>query len=295
MRTFTAGVAVLLATLIAPLMIGGTWVAQRVDDRSAYVDTVSDLAKDRVVQRTLADASGDAAVAALQKYVPIALPGAVHDWASAAALQVVQGPAFPDFWDQANGDIHDQVLAVLDDANAPADGSITVDASPLVAQVLLQIQEHGVPVTLLPEIKLRVPVLSRAKVAEAGPAYRNADRVNRIIPFLWGGLLLLALVVARGWRGRLRAVGLGLLGLGVAAILVLVGAGPLGDRLIELVDVSRRELAGVMLDAVVGSLGPHARTFLIALPAGLVLFAVTLLPRRRRHGHDDAAWGQPVA
>jgi hypothetical protein len=280
MRSFTAVVAVLLATLIAPFAIGATWVTARVDDRQAYVDTVRDLSGDPVVQDVLATAAADAAVKALQRYVPVGLPGAVRDWAKGAAEKVVQGPEFPEFWRSANGEIHDQVIAVLSDPNAPTDGAITVDASLLVAQVLLQLEERGIPVKLIPKVSLEVPVASEAKVAQAGPMYRAADRVNRLLPVAWVALVVIALLVAHGWRGRVRTAGFALLGVGLAVVVLLLATDPITTAVLADVDVRRRELLGVLLDSVVGSLQPYARGFLVVVPAGLVLVGLSLLPRR---------------
>ncbi|WP_377320484.1 hypothetical protein ACFJIY_15925 [Pimelobacter simplex] len=282
MRSFTAVVAILLATLLAPFAIGATWVSERVDDREAYVDTVGDLSDDPVVQQVLADAAADAAVKALERHIPVGLPSAVRGWARTAALKVVRSPDFPTFWRKANGDLHQQVLAVLDDPDVPTDGDITVDASPLVAQVLLQLEDRGIPVGLLPTIPLDVPVTTKAKVAEGGPAYRAADRFNRIVPLAWAALVLLGVLVAHGWRGRVRTAGFALLGVAVAAVVLLLAVDPATTAALDQVEADRRELTGVMLDAVVGSLTPYARAFLVAAPVGLVLVALSLRPRRTR-------------
>jgi hypothetical protein len=288
-RSFTTTVAVLLATLLAPFAIAGTWLTARVDDRDEYVDTVAGLADDPTVRSVLADAAADGAIEALQKYVPVGVPAGARDWARAAATVVVESPEFPTFWRSANADLHDQVLAVLEDPDAPADGVITVDASLLLAQVLLQLQDRGIPVGLLPDIPLLVPVERESKVAEAGPAYRTADGVIRILPFGWLALMGVALVAARGWRGRCRALGLGLLGVALAAVALLVAADPLASATLDRVQVERRELAGVLLDTVIGSLEPYARGFLLAAPAGLILVVVSLRSRRR----DESPFPEP--
>lgn len=289
MRSLTATVTVLLATLVAPFAIAGTWLTARVDDRSEYVDTVAGLADDPAVRRVLAEAAADGAVESLQEHIPFGLPSAVREWADQAATMVVESPEFPAFWRRANGDVHDQVLAVLEDPDAPADGSITVDAGPLVDQVLGRLEDRGIPVGLLPDVELRVPVERESKVAEAGPAYRAVDGVSRLLPFVWIGLIVIALVVARGWRAEVRALGLGLLGVALAAAGLLLAAEPLGDAALDRVEVERRELAGALLDAVVGSLEPYARGFLLAAPVGLVLLLVTLWSRRR----DESAIPEP--
>ncbi|TNM50151.1 hypothetical protein FHP29_01060 [Nocardioides albidus] len=283
MRSFAATVAVLVATLVAPLAIASTWLTARVDDRDEYVDTVAGLAHDPTVRQVLADAAADAAVSALQQHIPVGLPEEVRAWAGRAATMVVESPEFPEFWRTANGDLHDQVLAVLEHPDAPADGSITVDAGPLVAQVLLELEDRGIPVGLLPDVALRVPVMQEAKVAEAGPAYRTVDGLLRLIPFVGLGLVVLAVLVARGWRGRLRALGLALLGLALAAVVVLLAADPVATAALDRVEAERRELAGVLVDTVVGSLESSARGLLLAAPVGLVLVVLSLWSRRR-HG-----------
>lgn len=290
MRSFSAALAVLLATLLAPFAIAGTWLTARVDDREAYVDTVAGLADDPKVRAVLADATADAAVGALQQHIPVGLPAAVRAWAQDAATMVVESPEFPTFWRTANADLHDQVLAVLDHPDAPADGSITVDAGPLVAQVLLALEDRGIPVGLLPDVALRVPVERESRVAEAGPAYRTVDGMTRLLPLVWAGLVLIAVLLAPGWRGRARAGGFALLGVALAAVALLAAADPLSSAVLDRVAVGRRELAGALLDAVLGSLEPYARGFLVAAPAGLVLVAVGLWSRRRR----ESPFPEPV-
>ncbi|GAA1516141.1 hypothetical protein [Nocardioides humi] len=281
MRTLVAAAALLVATLVAPFAIAGTWLTARVDDRDEYVDTVAGLADDPTVRRVLADAAADGAIDALQEHIPVGLPEAVREWAGTAATAVVESPDFPSFWRSANADVHDQVLTILDDPRAPANGTVTIDASPLLAQVLLQLEDRGIPVGLLPDLSLPVPVVREAKVAEAGPSYRTAEGIARLLPVLWLGLVAVALLVARGWRGRVRAAGAGLLGVALAAVVLQLAAEPLASAAVDRVRLERRGLAGVLLDAVVGSLEPYARGFLLAAPIGLVLLAVTLWPRRR--------------
>jgi hypothetical protein len=289
MRTFSATVGVLLATLVAPFAIAGTWLTAWVDDRGEYVDTVAGLAHDPTVRRVLADAAADGAVRALQEHIPVGLPATVREWADTAATMVVESPEFPAFWRDANADVHDQVLAVLEDPDAPADGSITVDAGPLVGLVLGRLEDRGIPVGLLPEVALRVPVEKESKVAEAGPAYRAVDGVSRLLPFVWLGLAALVLIVARGWRAEVRALGSALLGVALAAVGLLLAADPLATATLDRVAVERRELAGVLLDTVIGSLEPYARGFLVAAPVGLVLLMVSLWPRRR----DESPVAEP--
>lgn len=287
MRSFAAFLLVVIATLVAPLAIATTWVTERVDDRQEYLDTVAPLADDPAVRRVMADAAAAAAVAALQQHVPVGLPGAVDTWAQAAANEVVESREFPKIWRDANRDLHGQVIDLLEDPDADTSGSLTVDAGPLVAQVLLVLEDRGIPVGLLPTVPLQVPVVERAKVAEGGPAYRTTHSAAGWLPFAWAALVGLAVLVATGWRGRARTAGFALLGGALGAGLVMLAVEPLTDLAVDRADVGSQAMVRIMLDAVLGSLTPYARTFLLAAPVGLVLVAGSLWPRRRRDDRYD--------
>lgn len=296
MRSFSAFLLVVLATLVAPLAISTTWVTQRVADRQEYVDTVAPLADDPAVRKVMADAAAAAAVAALQQHVPVGLPGSVTTWAQAAATEVVESPDFPEFWRNANRDLHGDMIDLLEDPDADTSGSLTVDASPLVAQVLLVLEDRGIPIDLLPAIPLQVPVVERAKIVEAGPTYRTTHGVAGWLPFVWAGLALLAVLLAHGWRGRVRTAGFALLGGALGAGLVMLAVEPLTEVAVDRAGVDNQAMVRIMLDAVLESLTPYARGFLLAGPVGLVLVAGSLWPRRERHhSHEqyDDVHGDP--
>ncbi len=282
MRAFSVFVLVLVATVLAPLAVASTWVSARVEDRREYVHTVAPLADDPAVRQVMADAAAEGAVRALQERIPVGLPSAVSDWARTAATKVVESPGFPEFWRTANEDVHRQVIGILEDPDADRSGYVTVDASPLLAQVLLDLEERGIPTALLPDLPLDVRVVERAKVAEGGSAYRATSDASRWLPPLWLGLVALAVLVASGWRGRLRTAGLALLGLTLGAVLVLLAVDPVTDLLVDRAEVDGQAMVRIMLDTVLGSLSPWARTFLLAAPAGLVLLAASLWPARGR-------------
>lgn len=284
-----------MATVVAPFVIATSWLTTHVEDQQEYVATVAPLADDPEVRRVLADAAASAAVAALQEYVPIGLPDAVNRWARAASGEVVESPDFPEFWRQANEDLHRDVLGLLEDPDASPDGSLTVDASPLLAQVLLLLEDRGIPVAVLPALPLDVAVAPRSRVVEAAPTYRTADRVAGWLSVVWFALVALAVLVAAGWRGRVRVAGLALVGVAVAAGVVRLATDPIGNLVADRVEASQQEIALIMVDAVTGSLAPYARGFLLALPVGLVLFASTLWPRRRAESaNTDAGEGDPA-
>lgn len=281
MRFTSAVLLVLVATVVAPFVIATSWLNAKVEDQQEYVATVAPLANDPDVQRVLADAAAAAAVSSLQRYVPVGLPDAVTEWARIAATEVVESPDFPEFWRKANDDLHGDVMTLLEDPDASPDGNLTVDAAPLLAQVLLMIEERGIPIAALPALPLEVAVAPRSRVVEAGPTYRSADRVAGWLPFVWFGLVGLAILVAAGWRGRVRIVGLALLGVAAAAALVRLATDPIGEFVADRTDAGQQEMARIMVDTMTGSLSPYAQGFLLGLPVGLVLIGLSLWPRRR--------------
>lgn len=284
MRFASAVLLVLVATIVAPFVIATAWLNAKVEDQQEYVATVAPLANDPDVQRVLSDAAATAAVGALQEHVPVGLPDSVTEWARTAATEVVESPDFPEFWRKANDDLHRDVMALLEDPDASPDGNLTVDAAPLLAQVLLMLEERGIPVAALPKIPLEVAVAPRSRVVDAGSTYRSADRVAGWLPFVWAGLVGLAILVAAGWRGRLRIASLALLGVAVAAFLVRLATDPVGEFVADRIGSDQQEMARIMVDTMTGSLSPYAKGFLLALPVGLVLIGLSLWPRRR---HDD--------
>ena len=73
----------------------------------------------------------------------------------------------------------------------------------------------------------------------------------------------------------------------VGAGVLLLAADPLADVVTDRAEVANQELVRIMLDAVLDSLPPYARMFLLAAPVGLVLLAASLWPHRR---HELEEW-----
>jgi len=280
-RSIPALLLVVVATLVAPFVIATTWLTGRVDDREEWVDAVAPLAHDPSVRRVLADAAADAAVQALQQHLPVAVPDGARQWAHTAATQVTESPQFPKFWRDANASLHPEVIKLLEDENASTEGSLTVDAGPVVAQVLLLLEDRSIPVGLLPEVPLQVPVVQKATVAQAGPEYRAAHTAATLLRIAWVVLVALAVLVASGWRGRLRIAGLAALGVALGAGLVLLLGPSVGDVVVDKVVTRQQELAKVIIDALLDTLPAHARSYLWSVPLGLLLILGSFWPHRR--------------
>ncbi len=285
MRNALAVFCVLVATLLVPGVIGSTWLSQRVDDTDAYVDTVAPLADEPDLRAELGDRLAEAAVAALQEYVPVGLPESVDDMARAASKQVVENEGFPKFWREANAEAHREFLAIVHEERGQRDPDdwVMVDLAPLLEQVFSELSANGIPVDLLPAVPLEVPVLQESKLEEIQGSYQLLDGASLWLPLVAGGLVLLGVAVATGWRGRLRVLGGAALGTVVGALVVRAATTPVTDAVVDQVDPGQQELARLVLEVVTESLADRATTILVVAGiVAVVAFAASFVPTGRR-------------
>jgi hypothetical protein len=283
-RLLGSAVALLLATLLAPVVIAGMWTQSKVDRTPAYVATVQPLASDPALREQFGDALGTAVAEMLAQRSPVGVPPYAGDLIRAAAVTVVNEPSFPVFWRRANRDLHRQFLAVM--AQRPGDGTglVYVDATPLLNDVFARLAGRGLPVQPLAGVPLRIPVATDARLERARPAYVWLNRVADVGPWLWLALVVVAVALAPGWRGRLRAVALAALGLAVVAVVLMVGRSSATSYAASHAGVGDTALVRLILDVVLHGLSSYARSFaLLAVPVALVALLVSLVPARRRH------------
>ena len=284
MRAALAGVLVLVATLLAPVVIGATWVWDRVADTETYVDTVAPLADDPALRDELAQEVSQAVAAALDENLAVELPDAVDVWAGQSAAAVVRSDGFPELWREANRELHNEVERLVETGqDVDQDTWVRIDLSPLLTPTLEGLAERGVPVELLPEITLEVPVVREARLVEQSERYELARDVARVAVPALVLVVLLSVAVAPGWRGRLRAAGTASLGIALGAVLAMIASGPVSELVEERAEESRSGLARLIVEVVMESLAPYARTWLlVALPLGVLFLLLSLLPTGRR-------------
>ncbi len=285
MRNAFAVFCVLVATLVVPGAIASTWLSQRVDNTDAYVDSVAPLADDPDLRAELGEQLADAAVAALQEHVPVGLPEGVSSMAQEASKRVVDNKGFPKFWRQANAEAHREFLAIVHEERGGQDPDawVMVDLGPLLDQVFVELSANGIPVDLLPDVPLEVPVLRESKLQEIQGQYQLLEGLSLWLPLLAGGLVLVAVAVATGWRGRLRVLGGAALGVVVGALVVRAATPPVTDAVVDQADPGQQELARLVLEVVTVTLSDRAMTILIvAGVVAVVCFAASFIPTGRR-------------
>ncbi len=286
MRIAVAAFAVVLATLLVPIGITATWLSLRVDTTEAYVDTVAPLAEEPELRATLAKEVADAAIATLESNVPLGLlPDGIDTVVRRSTEDVIGSDGFPEFWRQANADAHQEFLAIVHDRddNVVADGYIIVDLQPLLDDVLTDFAaEFGIPANLVPSVPLPLPVLRESRLEEARGAYQVLDALAWWVPLLWAGLVALAVLVAPGIRGRLRAGTASAVGVAVGGVLVLLLTSPATDAVVDQVEPQKQDLARLVIEVVVDSLDDTALTaVIVGVVVGGVLFVGSLVTGRR--------------
>ncbi|TIC84983.1 hypothetical protein E8D34_12910 [Nocardioides sp. GY 10113] len=280
MRTALISLLLVVATLLAPLGIVGTWLHARVDDTDAYVATVAPLADEPALREELGRVVGDAALEDLDERLPFALPAMAEEWVRASADAVVANTGFPDFWREANRTVHEEFLRLVrDGVDDDEDDWVAVDVGPLLVSTLERLDRYGLAVSA-DDVALRVPMVRESTLLEQRDAYLALRRTSYAAWAVWVLLVVLAVALGRGWRGRLRALGVGALGLALAAVLVILATWPAAEVAGRIAEEDRSELARLTTEVVVRSLAPYASWFLLAAPVGLALVALSFLPRR---------------
>lgn len=289
-RITLAAFAVILATLLVPVGIASTWLSLRVDNTEAYVDTVAPLADDEDLRERLAEEVATAAVATLQSNVPVGLPGALDQAVRATTQEVVESDAFPEFWREANADAHREFLAIVHDRDkgVVADGWVVIDVSPLLDEVLADfVDQLPVTVELPPSRPLPLPVVPESKLEEARGGYQVLALLSYWVPLLWVALVALAVLVARGLRGRLRTGAAAAIGAAIGGALVLLVTAPVTEAVVNQVEPANRDLARLVVEVVVASLDSAALTVVVVgFVVGGVLLVGSWWPRQRVAAHS---------
>ncbi|HJQ04921.1 MAG TPA: hypothetical protein VJ872_05730 [Nocardioides sp.] len=282
MRILAAALGLLLATVLAPLVITGRWTATKVEHTDAYVATVAPLASDPALRQQFGQALGTAAAEQLAQRLPVGMPSSLGDLVRSTAVAVVNQPGFPAYWRSANRQVHRQFLAIMDGHGDPS-GFVYVDATPMLHEMFGQLQEKGLPVQTLVDVRLQIPVASDARLAQQRGRYHLVTGLAAYGPWLWGLIVLAAIAIAPGWRGRLRAVSGAALAVAVGAVVVMAARAPMTSYAATHSGVGDTDLVHLILQVVLDSLGPYARGFaVVALPVAIAALLISLVPLGRR-------------
>jgi hypothetical protein len=159
LRRIFAPILVALAVLVFTITVPAVWAQRTALNTDRYVATITPLADDPAVQRSIATRLTDAVFNALNVQEVISntlstiggratllaapLTNAVHGFVEDQVLKVVQSDAFRTFWVEANRFVHTQVLAVLkgeSDTVSVVDGKVQMNLVPLVNLAIASIE-----------------------------------------------------------------------------------------------------------------------------------------------------------
>lgn len=222
----------LVACLLLPLALVSSWMATTVSDTDAYVETVTPLATDPEVLSAVRSELHAVAVRAMAK-APAA--GQESSRVDAAVERATADEHFSQVWAEGNRQVHEQVIAVLEDDSSRVDSSsdvVSVDLSGLVATLVDRLDASGIRTPAdVRNVDATVPLMKTSDLEELRSGYQLLDALGFWLPVIWVLLVVLLLVTA---RRRLAAAGHlavgSLVTLALLAITLAVGRGVVTDR-----------------------------------------------------------------
>ena len=261
-----------MAAVVLPVSLLSVWVHGVVSDTDEYVETVTPLADDEVVQAAAVEELERDALQ-LAATSGTTLPPGSDALVHLVVQQIVAGPTFRTAWEQANRTAHEQLVAVLEDrsgARLDAQGRVTIDLGTVFSAIAQNLAAQGlVDPDQAADIDASFAVMDADQVAKARRAYDALDRLGFWLPLVWAALVLLTLLAARrrlASTARLAVASLATLGL-LALVLVFAR-----DVLTE--DLPERDVAMAVWDVVVSSLWRAIKVCAVALAVVAVVAAV---------------------
>ncbi len=251
-RTFLAGVTGLLAAVLLPLSILSVWVDGVATDTDRYVEVVTPLAEDPVVQQAAIAQLEQQALRLVRTTTGRDLPG-VETLVHLAVQGVVQSPAFTTAWVRANRTAHEQVVAVLEGRSGVVlddQGRVTIELGTVLDTITESLVAQGlVDPSRVPQVDAAFPVMEADQLATVRRGYDAIDTLGLWLPVAWLVLVALTLLLAR--RRLAATAGLAaasLVALGALALALLLARDQVTANLPE------QEVAQAVWDVVVASL-----------------------------------------
>jgi len=293
-------VLLILGIVLVPLALAGIWVRVVLFDTDDYVETMTRLITRPPIQEAVAE---QLSVRLMEEF-PVEsqmlelwpdtsmeriadFRALIGHYTSVLSLQLVRSKAFVPMWSEANRELHESVVNVLD-GDGPVKlstrGDIAVDLSEISAELNRLFDEANValPEPLVPTFgKGDVGILDPAPLVSLQPLVGTLSSLSIVftvfaVIFLVGSVLL----------SRRRLLWIALMGAGTIVTMVLLQVGMLAFR--GRFDVAAAEarvpdvLADPLWTSMVHSLDVATRVTLLA-GLGLVVFAVVALFWRSRY------------
>jgi hypothetical protein len=222
-------VLLVLGFILVPLSAVAIWTHNQLTNTDRYVETVSPLASNEDVQRTVATLVVNALFDQINaaKRIEDALPAraeflgepiatAMQSYATDTTEKLLASDQFQRLWDVINRRAHDQLVALLtDDADRAGrtfsieDGQVSLDLDPVIDQVQRRLVDAGLTFledVSVPPVQRTIAIINTEGLAEARGYVSILDTLAWVLPVL-GVLALIgsALVVPTRRRATIRA------------------------------------------------------------------------------------------
>ena len=294
-RSWRAPVSVVLIVLgciLAPVAVIGVWAGTELSDTGRWVATVEPLIHDPAIQNVLTDKITDQVVRSLDitgtvnqaaaqlnsngltrvgslltQFGPQIASGATG-FIHSTVHSVITSPQIAKIWVQVNTVAHQALVKVLSGQGngtvSTSNGQVVLNLGPFVAVVKQDLIAHGFKMASnIPPVSATVALFQANDLSKAQAAYRLITTLKFVLPILVLLLLGAGVWVARGHRRALVGAALGL-----AASMLILGAGLLIFRSIYLNSVPASVLpadaAAAAFDAFVHFLKNGLRVVLVA-------------------------------
>jgi hypothetical protein len=282
--------------VLAPIAVVGVWAGNQITDTGRYVATVQPLIDDPAIQNVLTDritneitsqlnltglinqataqlqTRGLPRISTLLTTFGPQITSAVTGFIHSTVHTVISSQAMATAWVQVNTIAHQAVVKLLSGQGngtlTSANGQITLNLAPLIAVVKQALVARGFSLASnIPIVNATVPLFQAKDLGKAQAGYRLVSDLKIVLPILALVLLAAGVFTARGRRRALIVVGLG-----VAASMVVLAIGLLIARTIYLNSVPASVLpsdaAAAAFDALVHFLRVGLR---VVLAVGLVI------------------------
>ncbi len=234
-------VIVVVASLFAFLFIFANWAKEQALDTNEWTDTSSQLLEDEQIRNTISVylvdqlySNVDVAAELRNSLPPEAqrlagpLSGGLREFAERAANRALESPRVQQAWMNANRRAHERFLQIVHDDGefvSTAGGQVTLDLHPLVEDLANEIGLGKLAAKLPPDAgQLEIMQSDQLEAAQTGA--NILEDLPIVLLALWLALWALAMYLAVGRRREaIKAIGLGLIIAGLAAVVLRVLAG----------------------------------------------------------------------
>jgi hypothetical protein len=246
-RRWIALALIVAATVLALLAIFALWANRQLLNTDNWTETSSDLLENDEIRTQIAD------FLVAQLYTNVDVQGNLEqgfeELVRPAAASALAGPAASGLrtfaeqrldnllarprpqlaWEEANRRAHARFLDIVEgggDVVSTSGGDVTLDLNSLLSQTEGSVGVGGRVADRLPEGATDIVILRSDQLELAQDLVRFMRALAIVLLVLSLGLFALAVYLARGWRREaLRAVGIGLLFAGAAALVARTLAG----------------------------------------------------------------------